>query len=420
MTGKTVFWSWQSDTPKRETREVIHHALEAATVALVSELAEAERVEVDQGTRKVPGMAGIAETILKKIDEASAFVADITAIAVIGEGRDTKWIPNPNVMLELGYARKSLGEGRLIPVFNAAFGPPRHEELPFDLRHQSGSIKFELPEGAETEVLRKVRASLQRRFTERLREMITEEPNSVMQKPEWYPALPSDPSIWEEGYNPLAVNRLRDGRIDLIVEGAPRLYVRLLPLQAGSGLEELDGLFPGQGNFLVPLFSGSGLNGGSTANGGVNYEVSSEERSSRSVVRWFRETGELWAISNWGFYQPDEQGRPQLGYDEVIKDIAEWLPQALRCSGIAGSSGPYSVKLGAVGLSGVRWWQARPNIGGHPYVGLRDCLEVEGRLESGERGEVVDLIMKFMNSITQTFGVGRLERNSIETLMGVT
>jgi hypothetical protein len=42
--------------------------------------------------------------------------------------------PNPNVLVELGYALRALGEERVILVMNTAFGKP--EALPFDLRRK--------------------------------------------------------------------------------------------------------------------------------------------------------------------------------------------------------------------------------------------------------------------------------------------
>jgi hypothetical protein len=134
------------------------------------------------------------------------FCRDISTIALIGEGSERKCLANPNVMLELGYARKSIGRGRIIPVFNKAIGPTRFEDLPFDLRHMSGSIGYDLAEGSSTESLRRERISLQRQFRDRLRAMLESEdsePSALVA--EWHSSLAHDLSIWEEAYNPLPV-----------------------------------------------------------------------------------------------------------------------------------------------------------------------------------------------------------------------
>jgi hypothetical protein len=57
------------------------------------------------------------------------FVADVSLIGGRRRGRPT---PNPNVLIELGYALHSLGDGLVVLVFNTAYG--RLDQLPFDLK----------------------------------------------------------------------------------------------------------------------------------------------------------------------------------------------------------------------------------------------------------------------------------------------
>jgi hypothetical protein len=47
-------------------------------------------------------------------------VADVTFIGTCGEKR----IPNPNVMIELGYALRAVSSSRVILLMNTAFGGP--------------------------------------------------------------------------------------------------------------------------------------------------------------------------------------------------------------------------------------------------------------------------------------------------------
>ena len=124
-----IFYSWQSDLPNRTNRGVIQTALERAARNIRDD--ESIKVEpvVDRDTAGVPGSPNIAETILGKIDECHIFVGDVSIINPDSEKRKT---PNPNVMLELGYALKKLSSARIVMVLNRAFGKP--EELPFDLK----------------------------------------------------------------------------------------------------------------------------------------------------------------------------------------------------------------------------------------------------------------------------------------------
>jgi len=132
MLAHKVFFSWQSDTKAASCRSLIQAALEAATDELRKDPSKGlELVSVDRDTLGTSGSPNIAETIFGKIDEAAAFVADVTSVTPAGDGRKT---PNPNVLVELGYAIKALSWRRVVLVRNLAFGAV--EELPFDLRSQ--------------------------------------------------------------------------------------------------------------------------------------------------------------------------------------------------------------------------------------------------------------------------------------------
>jgi hypothetical protein len=116
-----VFWSWQNDYEPESNRHFIRSALDEAVKQAGEELGlePAERPELDHDTKNTPGMADITNTILKKINESAVFVADLTPI---GETNGGKALPNPNVMIELGWALKSLGPDRIIAVMNIHSG----------------------------------------------------------------------------------------------------------------------------------------------------------------------------------------------------------------------------------------------------------------------------------------------------------
>ena len=125
----TVFYSWQSDLPNRTNRGLIEEALRKAAKAVhKSKVFEVEPI-VDRDTRGTPGSPDILATILKKIAASFVFVADVS---IVTRAQDCKPCPNPNVLLELGYALRSLGDEKVIVVYNTAFGTL--DELPFDLR----------------------------------------------------------------------------------------------------------------------------------------------------------------------------------------------------------------------------------------------------------------------------------------------
>jgi hypothetical protein len=138
----TVFYSWQSDLPNATNRGLILDALERAAKKIRSDDSVTVEPVLDRDTQNVPGAPDIAHTIFQKIEKADAFVADVSIINP-GLGRPT---PNPNVLLELGYALKTLGNARTILVANAVNGSV--ESLPFDLRTKR-VLTYRLTQGAE-------------------------------------------------------------------------------------------------------------------------------------------------------------------------------------------------------------------------------------------------------------------------------
>lgn len=91
----------------------------------------------EKDTEGVSGAPNIVQTIFNKIDECSIFIADITFIA---KSDKNKFIPNPNVMLELGYAVKTIGWERTILVLNNTHG--KAENLPFDMLQHRWPIEY--------------------------------------------------------------------------------------------------------------------------------------------------------------------------------------------------------------------------------------------------------------------------------------
>lgn len=130
-----VFWSWQSDRPAKYNRDVIQAALERALRALSEELElePSEGPKLDHDTKNAKGMAAIADTIFDKIKNAAVFVGDITTVGKSDGGRE---LPNPNVLIELGWAWAHLTHENIILVANKHYGPKRAESLPFDIRHR--------------------------------------------------------------------------------------------------------------------------------------------------------------------------------------------------------------------------------------------------------------------------------------------
>jgi hypothetical protein len=131
----TIFYSWQSDLPGNETRNLIQDSIKDA----VRLLRDTVDVEADRDTQGEYGSPDIAQTIFSKIDACDIFIADVTAVCkyetIDKDGNvKIKLMPNPNVMLELGYATNVVGWENVICILNSDYGTP--DNMPFDIANR--------------------------------------------------------------------------------------------------------------------------------------------------------------------------------------------------------------------------------------------------------------------------------------------
>jgi hypothetical protein len=166
----TVFYAWQSDSVSRTNRNFIEKAIKTALKNIKKAGSVQASPRLDKDTQGVPGMPDIANTILDKIRSADVFVADISFVGTVpgGDGGVGDITPNPNVMIELGYALNVLGWERILCVLNTDSGPP--ERLPFDLRNRKWPILYALPAGADSTT----RSAQKERLVKGLQSAITE------------------------------------------------------------------------------------------------------------------------------------------------------------------------------------------------------------------------------------------------------
>lgn len=134
MSSFKIFYSWQSDIPT--IKAFIRRVIDSAIFLLdETETIEAER---DEATKGLTGSPNIVESIYKKIESCDLFIADITS-CYKGVYREDKMSPNPNVLLELGFAAKCLGWDRIICLCNS----DKKSNYPFDIA-QNKVISFSL------------------------------------------------------------------------------------------------------------------------------------------------------------------------------------------------------------------------------------------------------------------------------------
>jgi hypothetical protein len=154
----TIFYAWQSDRPQNTHRYLIRDAARHAVKRIGSDADVEDSPRLDHDTKDVPGTPEIAGTIFRKIQESGAFIADLTFIgATDPHGGDKKLLPNPNVLLELGYAARSIGWDRIICVLNTVYGAV--EEQIFDIKQRRWPICYRLG-GEDPEDIKKAREFL--------------------------------------------------------------------------------------------------------------------------------------------------------------------------------------------------------------------------------------------------------------------
>lgn len=124
-----IFFSWQSDN--NDERKFIRKALSEIVKTFKQ---DGYKIIIDSDMRDVPGSEDIPNTLFTKIENCDIFIADLNVVfsSLFREG---VYSPNPNVLIELGYAASKLGWGKIIMLFNT----DKHgiENLPFDIRQRS-------------------------------------------------------------------------------------------------------------------------------------------------------------------------------------------------------------------------------------------------------------------------------------------
>lgn len=331
-------------------------ALESLAQDATLEQALRDGLELDKDTKNVPGSPPIFSTILAKIDKAAVFVPDLTAVA---KREDGELLPNANVLIEYGWALKTLSHSRMVPVMNTAYGNPKVERLPFDLAHLRFPITFHLPEGASDSDRRNARDHLAKELSNALKTVFESEEFKARiperTKPRDFPqqkhimgsrarfrfaskplGLASDPFAQLTGQPESSQIRLDKGaacwfRFMPIADSGRRLRV----IEIKERAMELS-VMP-----ILHIAQSIGFVRGS--DGGGFYSVEGGD-TTRSVAYVFK-TGEIWLVDSW---------LAQVPYLELNENA--FIETLRRCADISTNRlalpGPYRWEVGFEGISG--------------------------------------------------------------------
>jgi hypothetical protein len=324
--ANTIFFSWQVDTETRGGRNLIDTALQraAARIGQDAEIEEAIRdVSVDRDTKGVAGSPPIVDTIFRKIDSAAVFVPDLTFIGKRPDGRPT---PNPNVLIEYGWALKSLKYGRIVPVMNTAFGAPTADAMPFDMRHLRNPITYECAPDLGDSDRGRARDQLAKKLESAIR--------AVLESDEFKNSLPKSPEPPKFVERPAADGRGRFKPVgesigvasrgfgdiqQLFVSADPATWLRVMPSNSPGREWSVDELASAmQSPYVQPLSVGwGGYSHLRTHEGFGIYGVLAGERGQTRAIVFAFASGEVWSIDTYLLeaYR-DDKDRPTVPSDE--------------------------------------------------------------------------------------------------------
>jgi len=129
----TIFYSWQNDLDHKTHRNFIEKCIQKALKSVKKEAHVV--VDYDRDIKGLNGSPDITATIFDKIEKSVLFICDVS---IINQESNQRKSPNPNVLIELGFAIHKLGWDRIICFFDSNTGDV--EELPFDIRQKRVTV----------------------------------------------------------------------------------------------------------------------------------------------------------------------------------------------------------------------------------------------------------------------------------------
>lgn len=409
--SRTIFHSWQADTPTKVGRNFLKDTLDEVCFAIASdtEVADADRdLEVDSDTSGEAGSPPIVDTILKKIDRCAVFVADIT---FVGSRMDGRPVPNPNVLIEYGWALKQMGHRRIISVMNIAYGKPTRENLPFDLSHLRLPIQYNLPEDATSEDKAKEKKKLIIVFNEAIRASLATIPNSLIETPAEFPQAEEKdgPARFRSKGESLGIDEDRfgeDSKKEISLSNGPAIWLRIMPLkplEKPLQIYDLKKYTISHIDNLLPLYRfGSGFSWLRGADGFGVFNANPASPTQVGSIAFAFETGEIWSI-NTIILSNHISSIPFLEseYTKSFRDYIKFLKDF-------GVNPPYKWIAGITGVKNRYLQYPIPHnhyrTGDGPIC-LTDTIQTEGTFD-GEQ-DVKEVLLPFFEKIFDKCGLPR-------------
>jgi hypothetical protein len=391
MGTTTVFFSWQLDRPSSDCRNFIDKALETAVRNISRDIAVDEPprdIQVDKDTKNVAGSPPIFETILEKIERAAVFVPDLTFVGTRANGDPT---PNPNVLIEYGYALKAVASARIVGVMNGFYGRPTRQSLPFDLADYRFPITYNLAPDASEPERKSERDKLAKALELAIRMVLESDAYlSTLPKPPAPPvALYRDPAFGRSRFRhpnePIGVHVSALTKFTgqgqpqkITLADGPPMWLRVAPKHQLSSFLKVTDLESGITKLAtLPLYGGGGQSSSVRNNDGFGLCAVFPNHPAVSVVYVFTD-GEIWAIDTFSSQSlPDVIPLDESMFVNSLQQCADFLREL-------NINGPYRWIAGFEGVN-ARFID-RPNDPMRRKAGpcMADVIEREGTFKTGD------------------------------------
>lgn len=411
-----AFYAWQSDTARQVNSDFIRIALTEAAQRITKDKSLEVEVSVDSDTEGIPGTPPVTETILKKIAACDIFVPDLTFVARTDGG---KFVPNPNVMTEYGYALRAKTHAAMLPVMNTAFGPV--EELPFDMGHLRRPIQYHVEASAKDLERRDSRAKLSEDIERALRLQIAATAPPVLPPLAFRQADPKDgPARFRTAGEPIG-KRWNDipmpiaPRQNVTFAKGPAVWLRLMPTFDQGRKWPIDELkrnaMPPGRFYLSPFIVRAGIGNNLFTLGAEDgmgiCDLDAPDASETPSVAFAFRTGEVWSIDTTLLtYHPGLLvGEIEKLYTARLEDYALFL-------GSIGAAKPYSWIAGVTDVKGRRLQAPVLHTQGSIGLVASECLAKDIIAEGTYDGTQppADALIPFFDAIFDECGARRPER----------
>lgn len=396
-----IFYSWQSDTPRKIGKNFIRRALDKATEELAAdyELNDAERPHVDQDTQGILGSPSITETIFRKIRASKIVVADVT---LVGRVSSNKKLINSNVAIELGYALGADSEESLLTIINKHYGIP--DELPFDLKHRRFPISYKLsPDASDPEVEREL-DRLTKSLTTVLEQYLTS--SIQIQSKQEKASTINKASFWEEG--DLLFDSPTRGHSQGIQirypKDLPLVYLKIWPtnyLTEFTGVQIADQSMCG----IEPLMSSqNGYSSRRNSYGCITYDSPASDET-YNITQVFKDR-QIWGVNaNVLSHKYNEHQFIPMGTFErgLMQSAHTYLSKA---ADTFGYDGKIHIEFGAVNIAGYKISNHATN---GVYGEIFEDICIESAVVSDDKSTWNKAILKFFEGVFDSAGKERPE-----------